>query len=317
MIYVHTNGHVGMTVFANKSGTMTPLQQFNLGTPSKYVQCEDGLQLIIKYTTGKPACVVLEHGKKLLMQGWASGIVMMSNSICDSNCKENLEAQGFVCYEAAKNSNFCTDKLSREISDIVIPYGANSPNGKNYVPDSIVVSMGINNTVRWTNVDSVPHAIVDNDGKFSSSLIMPNQTWTFRFNEIGEYGYHGEPGPWLHGVITVLPIDLNLEKGKPVENNGGNPYSGRYIFRENDSLGYIMQVSVLDDKSALISLSYPDKMKSEKISIGNEFIASCLESDNFTNVKTFVLEEINKEQKFVQFREEVILYNKNCNDLIP
>lgn len=295
--------------------SMSPLQQFQLGIPAKYVNCMDGLQLVIKSTTGTPACLKWNNGKKLLERGWAKSAPMISNDVCDSNCKQKLEKQGYTCYDAAKNSNFCTNKKSQKTSEIVIPYSANLPDGKNYIPNSLTVSIGINNTVRWTNVDVTPHTIVSDKEEFRSSLILPNQTWTFTFDKVGEYEYHGEPGPWLHGTITVLPTDMKFDKGKPIENWGGEPFLGRYIFRETDSIGYVDKVSVLDDDSVMISLSYPNGTEKKKVIIGDEFIGICSKYTEFTTVRTLVLEGIDKEQKIAQFREELQQTNKNCNEM--
>ncbi|MBI5378233.1 MAG: cupredoxin domain-containing protein [Thaumarchaeota archaeon] len=294
---------------------MSPLQQFQLGIPAKYVNCVEGLQLVIKSTTGTPACLKWGDGKKLLKRGWAKSAPMISNYVCDSDCKQKLEKQGYTCYEAAKESNFCTDKFSQRISGIVIPYSANSPDGKNYVPNAVTVSIGINNTVRWTNADITPHTIVSDKRGFSSSTILPNQTWTFTFDKPGEYEYHGEPGPWLHGKITVLPVDMEFDKGRPIEDWGGEPSLGRYIFRETDSLGYVDKVLVLDDNSVMISLSYPNGTEKKRIDLKDEFVGVCSKYNDFTTVKTFVLERIDKEQKIAQFREELELTNKTCNEL--
>lgn len=292
-----------------------PLQQFQLGIPAKYVDCVEGLQLLIKSTTGTPACLKWDDGKKLLERGWAKSAPMISNYVCDSDCKQKLEKQGYTCYEAVKESNFCTDKFSQRISGIVIPYNANSQDGKNYVPNAIMVSIGINNTIRWTNADITPHTIASDKIGSSSPTIMPNQTWTFTFDKPGEYEYHGEPGSWLYGKITVLPVDMEFDKGRPIENWGGEPPLGRYIFRETDGLGYVDKVSVLNDNSVMISLSYPNGAEKKRLELGNEFVAMCSKYDDFTTVKTFVLERIDKEQKIVQFREEIEQTNKNCNEM--
>lgn len=292
-----------------------PLQQFQLGIPAKYIDCMVGLQLIIK-STGTPACLKWENGKKLLERGWAESAPMISNSICDSECKQKLESQSYTCYEAAKDRHFCTEKLSQRTSGIVIPYSASSPDGKNYIPNSIMVSIGINNTVQWTNVDEATHRIVGDEEEFSSPLILPNQSWTFTFDKVGKYGYHGERGPWLHGTVIVLPVSMEFDKGKPIENWGGEPFLGRYLFRETDSLGYVDKLSVLDNKSIIVSLFYPKGVEERKIKLGDEFIGTCSKYNEFTTVRTLVLERIDVEQKIAQFREEIEQTKKNCNEIL-
>lgn len=303
--------------FSNISNhTFSPLQQFKQGIPAKYVNCIEGLQLIIKSSTGIPACMKWDNGKKLLERGWAKSIPMISNYVCDSDCKQKLEKEGYTCYGAVKESNFCTDKFSQRISEVVIPFSANSINGKNYTPNSIKVSIGINNTVRWTNVDIISHTIFSDNKEFRSPLILPNQTWTFTFDKIGDYVYNGELGsPWLHGAVIVLPTDLNFEKGKPIENWGGEPSLGRYLFRDTDALGYVKNVLVLNKNSVMVSLSYPNGTEQKEIKLGDQFIGICSKHDDFITVRTFVLERVDMEQKIVQFREEIQLINSNCNKI--
>lgn len=292
----------------------SPLSQYRDDIPSKYVICNENLQLLIKYD-GTPACMKLDNAMKLLERGWAKSAPMISNSICDSGCKQKLEKQGFTCHSATKDNNFCTNKKSQIVSEIVIPYGAMSHDDKNYIPNAITVSIGINNTVRWINTDSTPHTIVGDKTEFRSPLLLPNQSWTFAFNKPGEYWYHGESGPWLRGMISVLPVDFEYTKGKPIENWGGEPFLGRYIFREGDSIGYVSNVSILNGNSVLVSLSYPHSTKEKQVELGEGFFGICYKVGEFTTLKTLVLERIDTEQKIVEFREELELRNRSCDEL--
>ena len=292
----------------------SPLHQFKQGIPGKYISCNEGLQLLIKIT-GEPACVKWEHGKKLLERGWAKSVPSISNYLCDFDCKQKLERQGHTCYEAAKNTYFCTNKLSQSTSQIVIPFNANSPDDKSYIPNSITVSIGVNNTVVWSNADKLQHKIIGDNNEFRSYSILPNQTWTFTFVELGQIGYHDETKPWLHGIINVLPVDMNINKGMPLENWGGEPSVGRYLFRESDGFGYVNKVTSFDDKSVEVFLSYPNGTIKKKIGLGDEFLGICSHSTDFTDLKILVLEDVYPIQKLVQFREEPEKIKKNCNEI--
>ncbi len=112
--------------------------------------------------------------------------------------------------------------ISSEVSDVVIPEGASNPNsGKTFEPQTIKVVIGVNNTVRWTNNDIVPHWIEADDDKdpdffrettFGASSFIgerhsylnPGEAFEYTFTKPGEFGYHGQP--WESGtVIVVLP----------------------------------------------------------------------------------------------------------------
>lgn len=54
-----------------KEKTPSPLKQFKSGTPSQYVNCNDGLELLIKASNGQPICVKPSTKAKLLYIKWA------------------------------------------------------------------------------------------------------------------------------------------------------------------------------------------------------------------------------------------------------
>ena len=91
-----------------------------------------------------------------------------------------------------------------QVVDVIIPKGASNPDcGKCYAPHVIKIVLGVNNTVRWTNLDNVPSSVVSEKGFFDSGSIKPNQTWSFVFQKVGIYQYHSEPHPWMKGEVIV------------------------------------------------------------------------------------------------------------------
>lgn len=95
----------------------------------------------------------------------------------------------------------------------IIPDGASiESTGINYTPEVIIVFMGLNNTVKWVNHDSVPHGLAMNNVDFSPAtkgenqvVIMPGKSFEYTFTKPESYSYHAEPGPWLRGLVLVLP----------------------------------------------------------------------------------------------------------------
>ena len=85
---------------------------------------------------------------------------------------------------------------------------------RNFVPKEIRGTLGLNNKIVWTNVDTTAHTVTtDNQysdqisGPFNSieslGLIPPQKTYEFTFTKDGEYPYHCEPHPWMTGKVTV------------------------------------------------------------------------------------------------------------------
>lgn len=116
----------------------------------------------------------------------------------------------------------------QNVTHVIIPQGAENPSlGKNYEPQHIQVIIGINNTVRWTNNDTVMGNIVadnsdDPDFYNATNHISPvdehgrtpnflktGESFSYAFTHIGYFGYHSEPHPWMRGWVLVLPQDID------------------------------------------------------------------------------------------------------------
>ncbi|MDE1863550.1 MAG: hypothetical protein KGI33_11650 [Thaumarchaeota archaeon] len=103
------------------------------------------------------------------------------------------------------------------VSNIVIPAGSEDPSsGKIFEPQYLVVVLGVNNTVKWTNESPEAASTIvaesQDDPLFwnatrlgHDSQLLPGQSFNFTFTKVGEFRYGTEPHPWLAGWIVVLP----------------------------------------------------------------------------------------------------------------
>jgi plastocyanin len=93
------------------------------------------------------------------------------------------------------------------------------PNGAavlNFSPDSITVVVGVNNTVQWTNQDSVQHTVVvcpvgggqlcsPSAAVASSSILSHSDTFEVTLNDTGVYHYYCSIHPGtMRGTVTVV-----------------------------------------------------------------------------------------------------------------
>lgn len=85
---------------------------------------------------------------------------------------------------------------------IPIGAGANSTDIY-YLPPTITVVIGKNNTVTWINDDNVPHTVTADDGSFNSGNLNQGDSWTHVFTTPGTYPYHCDYHPWMHGTVIV------------------------------------------------------------------------------------------------------------------
>jgi plastocyanin len=102
---------------------------------------------------------------------------------------------------------------SAACANVTIPSGASSaPAGYTsglktsygYLPDSITVVIGKNNTVFWTNDDAAPHTVTSSTaGVFDSGNMNQGATYQFTFTTPGTYAYHCNYHPWMQGTVIV------------------------------------------------------------------------------------------------------------------
>ncbi len=95
---------------------------------------------------------------------------------------------------------------------VTIPDGAWDPANADtaYSPGIIQVAAGT--TVTWTNDDTVVHTVTsgDSDGRigtpdglFSSGDMLPGESFSFTFDDVGEFPYYCVPHPWMVGTVVV------------------------------------------------------------------------------------------------------------------
>ncbi len=76
-----------------------------------------------------------------------------------------------------------------------------------YIPYEITVNVG--DEVVWSNDDTAAHTVTGGSatdgpsGVFDSSLFMAGTTFSFQFNEEGEFPYFCMVHPWMEGIVKV------------------------------------------------------------------------------------------------------------------
>jgi plastocyanin len=97
------------------------------------------------------------------------------------------------------------------IVQVAMPKGAGVPSGApGFAPDNITVVIGVNNTVNWTNDDTVAHTVTaDNttggNPVFNSGNMPIGSMFNYTFTAPGYYPYVCAYHPWMTGSVTVLP----------------------------------------------------------------------------------------------------------------
>ncbi|MGH1520756.1 MAG: cupredoxin domain-containing protein [Nitrosopumilus sp.] len=109
---------------------------------------------------------------------------------------------------------------------ISIPFGAfnpelNTPAEVWYDPPELTINVG--DTVTWINDDREGHTVTSGDGAgrfewmgsknlgepddiFDSGRFMPDESWSYTFEDVGSFNYFCIIHPWMEGRIFVEPM---------------------------------------------------------------------------------------------------------------
>jgi plastocyanin/N-acetylneuraminic acid mutarotase len=87
---------------------------------------------------------------------------------------------------------------------VTIPSGSGTnTNAAGFAPSSITVVIGVNNTVTWTNRDSVAHTVTDVGGAFDSGNMNAGAVFSYTFTQPGTYSIKCSYHSWMHMTIIV------------------------------------------------------------------------------------------------------------------
>jgi plastocyanin len=74
---------------------------------------------------------------------------------------------------------------------------------KNFDYSPMSLTVRVNATVTWKNLDGEPHTVVSVDGAFRSQALDQNDTYSFTFKKAGTYKYVCSIHPKMMAAIIV------------------------------------------------------------------------------------------------------------------
>jgi plastocyanin len=104
----------------------------------------------------------------------------------------DLEGQGL----GNSGQDFAPIPSNATVVSIVADAGSNS-----YSPNPVEVEIG--ETVTWVNDDSTVHTATSNDGIFNSDVLFRGQSFSYTFEQEGEYPYFCDIHPGMVGMVVV------------------------------------------------------------------------------------------------------------------
>src|SRR5437867_4714121 len=85
-----------------------------------------------------------------------------------------------------------------------------------FVPATVTINQ--DDSITWTNADTIDHQVVANGGSFVSPILQPKQTYSHTFDNGGTFRYHDGLHPTLKGTVTVrgAPPQVTLATSAPI-----------------------------------------------------------------------------------------------------
>jgi plastocyanin len=85
-----------------------------------------------------------------------------------------------------------------------------------FSPASVTINQ--DDSVTWTNADTIDHQVVANGGSFASPVLKPGKSYTHAFHGGGTFRYHDGLHPALKGTVVVrgAPPQVSLAASAPV-----------------------------------------------------------------------------------------------------
>ena len=137
--------------------------------------------------------------------------------------------------------------------DVNIPTGAASPNAPYFWQNEKdgsttgIIEITVGDTVVWKNADTAAHAVSSGtfttgfDGHFDSDVFPQGKSFSYTFDEVGEYPYFCKLHSWMTGnVIVHSGYSIIPEVGKQVD-DGSNHFDVEYDFNRLVSVSDINQ----------------------------------------------------------------------------
>lgn len=240
------------------------------------------------------------------------------NISCDKECKERLESHSskFLCHQASIfGQNYMCAEESPMSTSLLLTSTDSTGEQLVFRPTEALVSIGLNNTIRWHN-SGYPTTISNQEGIYDSLSFPFNDIQYQVLDKPGQYIFFDESNPSVKVNVDVVPLDQNYDLGNPFTRDTIFPDVRFQTFRvESDSQNFINKISISDLNTVLVTVDNqmdeqywisenPEKTSIVKMSVGDKAVSGCtFHYDTYSRIFYHELQEINNENDTVLFQE--------------
>jgi plastocyanin len=151
---------------------------------------------------------MIYHNREAVLLGMIlSGLILTNLSYGMAQVNAQVNSNSIDNSTSSVSSTTSASKASD--ASVSIVKGASSPSvSKTYDPSPLTITRGT--MVVWTNKDSSLHTVTSGlpeQGSvgtlFDSSIISPEQTFSYTFDKSGTFDYSCTLHPFMHGQVVV------------------------------------------------------------------------------------------------------------------
>jgi plastocyanin len=121
----------------------------------------------------------------------------------------------------------------------------------NFSPKNITVFVGVNNTIQWTNQDTIPHTVYSSKvpsgvSSFKSAILNNGDTFKITLNSTGVYDYYCSihPTTMKASIVVKSGALLMIASGTANQQLNYRPSSFAVVIGVNNTVTFVNQDSV-------------------------------------------------------------------------
>ena len=136
---------------------------------------------------------------------------MMEETMMEETMMEETMMEETMMEETMMEETMMEEMTGPQTHMVDVPTGTSVPGCEDtnscYSPADITINSG--DTVKWVDIDTAAHTVTSGTknsgptGVFDSGLLLPDASWSFTFDETGNYDYFCLVHPWMQGSVTV------------------------------------------------------------------------------------------------------------------
>ncbi len=114
-----------------------------------------------------------------------------------------IAASGYWVYQFYYAGGGPQGPVTQVVQASILSGAGSNMTSAGFSPTTLILVIGVNNSVTWTNNDNAAHTVTDMKGGFDSGNLSPGQKYTHTFTSADTFTIKCNYHYWMHGTIIV------------------------------------------------------------------------------------------------------------------